>query len=151
MTKRDERPTIPYANLSEDERKLVDIAWRMSKQAYCPYSNFPVGAAVLAENDGGELRIFGGCNVENASYGAAICAERTAATKAVSEGYRKFRMVAVVCAKVPGGSPCGICRQFIREFAGTEGIVLNICDSESSVTRWTMDDLLPDSFGPESL
>jgi len=139
-----------YAQLSATEQKLVDTAWKMSKRAHCPYSKFPVGAAILAQNAAGKTKVFGGCNVENASYGGTICAERTAAVKAVSEGYTKFLTVAVVCAKVPGGSPCGFCRQVLREF-GKNATILNISDRESSVVRWTMDELLPDSFGPESL
>lgn len=145
-----DKPFISYTHLSPTEQKLVDRAWTMSRRAYCRYSNFPVGAAILAQNQAGKLRIFGGCNVENASYGGTICAERTAAVKAVSEGYTQFLIIAVVCAKVPGGSPCGFCRQFLREF-GLGATVLNIMDKNSSVTRWTVDELLPDSFGPESL
>jgi cytidine deaminase len=148
--KSEPRVLIPYKQLSTDEQKLVDLAWKMTRRAHCPYSHFPVGAAILAQSSSGTTRVFGGCNVENASYGGTICAERTAAVKAVSEGFTKFLTVAVVCAKVPGGSPCGFCRQVLREF-GKNATVLNISDRESSVVRWTVDDLLPDSFGPESL
>ncbi len=144
------KPLVPFAELSGDEQRLVTTAWKFSERAHCPYSKFPVGAAILAENAAGKKKVFGGCNVENASYGGTICAERTASVKAVSEGYTKFLLVAVVCAKIPGGSPCGFCRQFLREF-GKNATVLNVSDKESSVTRWTMDELLPDSFGPESL
>ncbi len=139
-----------YAELDAMEKALVDKAWEISKQAYCPYSNFPVGAAILAENAAGEKRIFVGCNIENASYGGTICAERTAAFEAVKNGFRKFLIVAVVCAKCPGGSPCGFCRQVLREF-GQHATVLNIFNTDSTVVRWTVEGLLPDSFGPESL
>lgn len=141
----------PYAQLAPEEQKVVELAWEMSKRAYCPYSDFPVGAGILAENETGEQRFFGGCNVENASYGGSICAERTAAVKAVSEGFRTFRCIAVICAKVPGGSPCGICRQFLREFGGLTATVLNIQDRDNSVVRYRLEEILPDSFGPESL
>ena len=144
------KPLIPFSELAGDEQSLVSQAGEFSKRAHCPYSKFPVGAAILAENAAGKRKVFGGCNVENASYGGTICAERTAGVKAVSEGYTKFLVVAVVCAKVPGGSPCGLCRQFLREF-GKNATVLNVSDTESSVVRWTMEELLPDSFGPESL
>ena len=151
MCQKHEPKTVTvYAQLSAVEQRLVDLAWKMSRRAHCPYSKFPVGAAILAQNASGKTRVFGGCNVENASYGGTICAERTAAVKAVSEGYTNFIIVAVVCAKVPGGSPCGFCRQVLREF-GKNATVLNICDRESSVQRWTVDELLPDSFGPDSL
>lgn len=146
-----EETLVPYADLNSDEQKLVDLAWEMSRQSYSPYSSFPVGAGILAENNVGERKVFGGCNIENASYGAAICAERTAAVKAVSEGFRKFHTVAVVCAKVPGGSPCGICRQFLREFGGTTAVILKVADMQNNVVRYSIGDLLPDSFGPESL
>jgi cytidine deaminase len=139
-----------YAELSAMERSLVDHAWAISKTAYCRYSNFPVGAAILAENEAGEKRIFDGHNIENASYGGTVCAERVAAFDAVKNGFRKFLIVAVVCAKCPGGSPCGFCRQVLREF-GLNATVLNIFNTESTVVRWTVDQLLPDSFGPDSL
>jgi len=139
-----------YSALDAMERSLVDHAWEISKQAYCPYSKFPVGAAILAENAAGERRIFVGCNIENASYGGTVCAERTAAFEAVKNGFRKFLTIAVVCAKSPGGSPCGFCRQVLREF-GLNATVLNIFNTESVVVKWTVDQLLPDSFGPDSL
>lgn len=139
-----------YSDLSEMEKSLVDKAWEISRTAYCPYSNFPVGASILAENAAGERRIFVGHNIENASYGGTVCAERTAAFEAVKLGFRKFLTVAVVCAKSPGGSPCGFCRQVLREF-GKDAVVLNIFNTESTVVRWTVASLLPDSFGPESL
>ncbi|MBA3991886.1 MAG: cytidine deaminase [Cyanobacteria bacterium DS2.3.42] len=132
------------------ERSLVDHAWGISKQAYCPYSNYPVGASILAENEAGERRIFVGCNIENASYGGTVCAERTAAFEAVKNGFRKFVTMAVVCAKSPGSSPCGFCRQVLREF-GLNATVLNVFNTESVVVKWTVDQLLPDSFGPNSL
>lgn len=137
-------------NLNADDRKTVETAWESAKFAYCPYSLFPVGAAILAENANGERKIFGGCNVENCSYGGTICAERTAATKAVSEGYRKFITIAVVCPKALGGMCCGFCRQLLREF-GKDATILNIKDTASNVEKWTMEEMLPESFGPDSI
>lgn len=139
-----------YSELTEMEKTLVQKAWDISRTAYCPYSNFPVGAAILAENAQGEQRVFVGHNIENASYGGTVCAERTASFEAVKNGYRKFNLIALVCAKAPGGSPCGFCRQVLREF-GKDAVVLNIFNKENTVVRWTVANLLPDSFGPESL
>lgn len=135
--------TIPYIKLSPQEQRLVDAALEASKHAYCPHSNFHVGAAILTAND----KIFSGCNIENASYGVSICAERTAAVKAVSEGHKSFNTVAVCCADKLGGWPCGACRQFLSEF-GLNATVLCIVDENKSVQRKLLSELLPNSFGP---
>ncbi len=145
------KPSSAFSTLTAVEQQLVLATWEAAKQSYSPYSKFPVGAAILAENDSGEQKVFTGCNVENASYGGTICAERTAGVKAVSEGYRKFVTVAVVCAKIPGGPPCGFCRQFLCEFGGYTADVLTVQNAANDTCRWTMDELLPDSFGPHSL
>lgn len=139
-----------YESLSADEKALVDQSIEMTSYSYSPYSRFPVGCSILAENDSGDRKRFGGCNIENASYGAAICAERTAAVKAVSSGFKKFLTVSVFCSKSPGGSPCGVCRQFLREFM-PDGQVLVVQGTDKSVSRWMLSELLPSSFGPESL
>lgn len=103
-----------------NERELlISRAKEYMEKAYSPYSKFKVGAAVLA-HDG---RIFGGCNVENSSYGAAICAERTAAVKAVSEGAVHFKAIAIVCSSGEYAFPCGICRQFVGEFMDKDGML----------------------------
>lgn len=130
------------ADLTAVEAQCVEAAWRSSENAHCFRSNFPVGAAIFAENGKGETKLFSGCNVENASFAATICAERNAATTAVEQGYTRFRAVAVVCAKHPGGSPCGLCRQVLRQFGG-DAVLLNICDRESNVLRATVAELLP--------
>lgn len=126
-------------------KRLLELAEVASANAYSPYSKFPVGAALLAE-DG---RVFLGCNVENASYGGAICAERTAIVKAVSEGCRSFLAIAVYCARARDGWPCGICRQFICEFGNTIDIVS--FSTDGSIDILPIDKLLPRFFGPAAL
>lgn len=98
---------------------LINKAKEYMNNAYAPYSGFNVGAAVMTD-DG---RVFGGCNIENSSYGAAICAERTAAVKAISEGARHFKAIAVVCSTGEYAYPCGICRQFVGEFMDRDGML----------------------------
>ena len=132
--------------MTEDITKwkpLIAEAIEAAKQAYIPYSNYPVGAALLT-TDG---KIYRGCNVENAAYGCTICAERTAILKAVSEGDREFEAIAVVTNN--GGSPCGPCRQVMREFAPELTVI--IADIQGNARVCTLVDLLPDSFGPEKL
>ncbi|KAI4890178.1 hypothetical protein NFI96_033016 [Prochilodus magdalenae] len=114
--------------------------------AYCPYSKFRVGAALLTR-DG---TVFTGCNVENACYNLGICAERTAISKAVSEGYRDFKAIAIasdLCEQFI--SPCGGCRQFMREFGASWDVYLSKPDG--SYVEMTVEELLPGSFGPDDL
>ncbi len=132
-------PTITAA----DQAGLVEAARQARERAYAPYSGYQVGAALLTR-DGA---VFTGCNVENASYPASICAERVALTRAVSEGARDFVAIAVVTRN--GASPCGICRQVMMEFA-PEMLVI-IADESQVVARSTVSDLLPRGFGPEQL
>lgn len=134
------------ADLVPVERDLVAAAWDASTRAYCFQSNFPVGAALMAVNPGGQSKLFAGCNVENDSFPATICAERNAATTALAEGYTRFTHVAVVCRKHPGGSPCGLCRQVLRQF-GCDAVLLNVCDTDSNVLRATVGELLPAPTG----
>ncbi len=126
-------------------QELAEKAYEMLEKSYCPYSNFPVGAALLCA-DG---RVFTGCNVENAAYGSCICAERPALVKAVSEGCREFVSLAVVGRSEDFCWPCGSCRQMLREFAPKLEIVVGNGKKELVVT--TLEELLPHSFGPESL
>lgn len=123
---------------------LAQLAATARNSAYAPYSKFQVGAALLAEN--GE--VFNGCNVENASYGLTICAERTAVFKAVSAGHTSFTAIAI---SVPGsGSPCGACRQVLNEF--NPAMMIYLADEKGRITReTTLQQLLPDAFGPENL
>ncbi len=112
----------------------------------CFKSDFPVGAGILATNDKGESKMFGGGNVENDWFPPTICAERTAATRAAFEGYKRFRIVSVFCRKFPGGSPCGLCRQLLVQF-GRDATLLNIVDHDSNVRKALVGDLLPAASG----
>ena len=123
---------------------LLQVALAAAERAYIPYSRYPVGAALRAE-DG---TIFSGCNVENAAYPATICAERTALVKAVSEGYQKFDLLVVVTRN--GGSPCGSCRQMLYEFAPQLRIITADLNGKIFSDN-SLSDLLPDGFGPDSL
>ncbi|MBX9724321.1 MAG: cytidine deaminase [Candidatus Obscuribacterales bacterium] len=126
-------------------RTLLQVAYYASKKTYSPYSNFPVGAALLDRSG----RVFTGCNVENASYGGVICAERTAIVKAVSEGSLEYELIAVVCQKTKDAWPCGICRQFISEFGRDIKVIAEGLDGEILVM--SVSDLLPKMFGPHQL
>ena len=126
-----------------DEQMLIERAQAARTMAYAPYSNYNVGAALLTE--GG--RVFTGCNVENAVYPAACCAERVAMFKAISEGQHHFRAIAV--ATVNGGTPCGICRQVMSEWAPVMAVLL--VDEAGQVRRTTVTELLPDAFGPQDV
>lgn len=123
---------------------LVDAARAVQQRAYAPYSHFRVGAAV--ETDDGA--VFVGCNVENASYGLTICAERAAVTAAVGAGARRIRRAVVVTDSDPPAAPCGACRQVLSEF-GPDMTVEAVGPARTS--RWSLRDLLPAAFGPEQL
>jgi len=123
------------------DEQLIAAAIAAKSQAYAPYSRFRVGAA-LADERG---RIFTGCNVENVSFGATNCGERTAIFKAVSEGSRKISRLAVVCDQDEPCMPCGICRQVIAEFAGADFILLAASPS-GKYRSYTLAELLPDAF-----
>jgi cytidine deaminase len=128
---------------NEQKQALIAAACKARQYAYVPYSNYAVGAALLLA-DG---RIITGVNVENASYGLTICAERTAVFKMVSEGIQSFQAVAISTENA--GSPCGACRQVMTEFAGDVPVYL--VDGEGNGRETTLYTLLPDHFGPEHL
>lgn len=129
------RPLAP-----EDEARLVDAARAVRENASAPYSKFRVGAALLAE-DG---RVFTGCNVESASYGLTVCAERTAVFKAISEGAKGFRAVAVVTEADPPAAPCGACRQVLWDQCRDVDVL--IATPLGVVTRTRLAALLPLAF-----
>ena len=122
-----------------NERELIGRAMEMANAAYAPYSHFRVGAAVLAESG----RVYGGANVENASYGATMCAERSAVFAAVNAGERKLTAIAVT------ETPCGMCRQVMREFCDPKAFKVIVGKSAEDYKEYTLEELLPESFGPE--
>jgi len=121
-------------------RKLLAAAKAAQRRAYAPYSKFRVGAALLTKSG----KIYTGCNVENASYGLTICAERVALAKAVSEGHRKFKAIAVV-APSAGLSPCGACRQVLAEF-GEMVVVCADSRNRQKLRLHLLSELLPHAF-----
>ncbi|MDO4482061.1 MAG: cytidine deaminase [Bacillota bacterium] len=126
-----------------DYRELYDIALNASKNAYVPYSGFHVGAAVLTE----DLKIYCGANMENASYPVSLCAERTAMSKALYDGHRSFKAVAVAATKdgqEHSAAPCGMCRQFIFEFGDDIEIIFG--ENRDSLKIFRIKDLLPEGF-----
>ena len=130
--------------INERRQNLIQAAIEARKWAYAPYSNFPVGAALLTSSG----RIYDGVNVENAAYPTTICAERVAVFKAVSEGEREFEVIAVVTDN--GGTPCGGCRQVLAEF-GLETVVLIANGAGKLLQEITVNDLLPGAFTPDKL
>lgn len=128
-----------------NQEELIGRAVDARSKAYAPYSNFKVGAALVAEN--GE--VFTGCNVESASYGLTVCAERVAIWKAVSEGVTKFTEIAVVADTEELTPPCGVCRQIIWEFCGDIPVVLANLKGQSETVQ--MRELLPRAFDTKFL
>ncbi len=126
-----------------DWRNLLNHAIMAREFAYAPYSHYKVGAALLTQSG----KIYTGCNVENAGYSGTVCAERIAIFKAVSEGEHAFVAIAVVTTNA--GSPCGVCRQVMREFSVDLPILVG--DTNYNYQIFTLADLLPHSFGPENL
>ena len=131
--------------------KLIDTAIEQLKFSYTPYSNFKVGAALLAKN--GE--IFTGCNIENASYTPTNCAERTAFFKAVSEGVREFRAICIVGGKdgklTEYTAPCGVCRQVMMEFCNPKTFQIILAVDKERYEIYTLEELMPFGFGPLNL
>lgn len=125
------------------DQELIALATQARHKAYAPYSRYTVGAALLTASG----KVYTGVNVENASYGLAICAERTAAVKAVSDGERDFVAIAVVTEN--GGTPCGACRQVLNEFAPDMRVL--IADTDGNYQAHRLSELLPASFGPAQL
>ena len=135
----------------ELEQKLMATAIEYRKRSYSPYSHFQVGAALLTKD--GE--IIGGCNIENAAYTPTNCAERTALFKAVSEGKKEFKAIAVVGGKADGPlefcSPCGVCRQALVEFCDPKTFIVYLGTSTEDYKGYLLEELLPYSFTPANL
>ncbi|CAH2044016.1 unnamed protein product, partial [Iphiclides podalirius] len=125
---------VDFSSLNETAQNLIKEAVRARKNAYCPYSNFAVGAAILTES---ESKVYTGCNIENATLTPSICAERAAVPKAVSDGHLKFKMVAITAHQESSfTAPCGVCRQTLSEFCSSDG------DIEIYLSKPTMDKVL---------
>ena len=125
------------------DEELIALAAQARERAYAPYSRFAVGAALLAKSG----RVYTACNVENVSYGLSVCAERAAVFKAVSEGEKEFEAIAVVTET--GVTPCGACRQVLREFG--EDIRVIVADASGRYRVFDLRELLPDAVAPENL
>ncbi len=127
----------------QNEEQLYKAARTARQNAYTPYSHFPVGAALLTPSG----KIYAGSNVENASYGLSVCAERVAVWKAISEGERAFSALLLVIAQ---GTPCGACRQVLAEFCAPEMPII-IYEDTGERREFSLGDLLPEAFAPDSL
>ncbi len=127
------------------DASLIELAIEVRDKAYTPYSKFKVGAVVLTK----EGKLFTGCNIESVSYSPTICAERVAISKAISEGYGNIETIAIVGSLSKISYPCGVCRQFIREFGENIRVIVGISPSQYKVH--TLKELLPYSFGPEAI
>jgi len=121
--------------------KLISMAAEAQQNSYSPYSNFKVGAALLLDDDS----VYTGVNIENGAYSATVCAERTAFFKAVSEGKRNFKKIAIVGGDITSPCyPCGVCRQVMSEFCGEDFEILTLKDGE--ILKTTLGELLPHAF-----
>jgi cytidine deaminase len=129
-----------------DLEPIIQAAVAARSNAYAPYSNYQVGAAVLADSG----RIYSGCNVENASYGLTICAERVALSTAIAAGERHFQALAIAGGDGHPAMPCGACRQFMVEWAD-QNLPLAIVSGQGERVDLTLADLLPRPFGPRAL
>ena len=134
------------------DQELMELAFEAQKKAYAPYSHFEVGAALLTK----EGKVYKGANIENASFPVGICAERTALFTAVNEGEREFSAIAIVGKKREDAqfslcSPCGICRQGLREFVNPKEFRVLLGSSTEDIHVYTLEEILPLSFGPENL
>ena len=134
-----------------DRKELIKIAIENQKNSYAPYSSYNVSAALLTSSG----KIYTGVNVENASYPAGVCAERTAICKAVSDGEREICAIAIVGGKnytvKDFCAPCGICRQTMREFCDPKKMRVIFAKSQDEYKELSLEELLPESFGPDAL
>jgi len=125
---------------NQTEQRLIDAAKQARDNAHAPYSNFKVGAALLTKNG----NVYSACNVENASYGGSICAERNAVAQAVAASEKDFTMLAIVTQSDPPAAPCGLCRQVLVEFCDDLPILL--CNLKGDLVRTNLKDLQPLPF-----
>ena len=130
----------------EQISQLILQAMVARKKAYAPYSHYQVGAALLSAQE----RVYPGCNIENASYGATICAERVAFFRAIQEGERSFRAIAIVGGEEDYAYPCGMCRQVMREFC-SEDFQIIVAKNTEEYQIYSFGELFPHGFGPEKL
>ena len=137
---------LPREEMDDTTRALFDAALRVQEHAHAPYSNYHVGCSVLTSS--GQMYV--GANIENAAYPQGLCAEATALAVMASHGERQAQVVLTVCDSEGLATSCGGCRQKIREFATSETII-HACSRTGLWATYTMDGLLPDSFGPEHL
>ena len=131
--------------MTRTDSDLLTAAQQARQNAYAGYSGFRVGAALLTHDD----TIITGCNVENASYGLAICAERTAIVRAVAMGYQQFTSIAIVAE--PLATPCGACRQFLVEFGESIRVLCANANDLDTFREWTIEELIPNSFNQSYL
>jgi len=131
--------------LTASLEELSQAARNASKHAYAPYSNFPVGAALMTTSG----KTFVGCNVENASYGLTMCAERNAIFQMAARGERQIEMIVIYTPTPTPTAPCGACRQVMNEFSPDARVVCT-CDGDETIDT-TVRALLPDAFGPQNL
>lgn len=133
------------------DRELIDLAIEARKNAYTPYSDFKVGAALLSK----EGKVYKGCNIENAAYTPTNCAERTAFFKAVSEGATDFEAIAIVGGydkdRLKFCPPCGVCRQVMMEFCESDKFRILLLDEDEEIKSYLLKDILPFGFGPKNL
>ena len=133
-------------------KDIINEAIKVRENSYCPYSNYAVGACLIDKNG----QIYTGCNIENAAFGPSICAERTAFFKAVSEGVKEFKAIAIVGS--PKGRiidqyafPCGVCRQVMMEFCNPEEFIVIVAKSDGEYKVYALSELLPEGFGPSNI
>lgn len=131
--------------MSDILQKLINKAKEARLKAYVPYSQFKVGSAILTENGS----IFTGCNIENASFGLSICAERVTIFKAVSSGYKDFKAIVIICDMEEPCSPCGACRQVMVEFSPDMEVIMINLENKSKIVK--AKELLPDFFQGKAL
>ncbi len=134
-------------DLTEEEiKKYINEALNIMEQAYVPYSKFPVAAILIDENN----KIYKGVNVENASYGLSLCAERNAITSAVTDGMRKIKFIIIVADTQGPVSPCGACRQVISEFSNKDTRII-LANKDYNYKIWDVEEMIPYAFGPDDL